>query len=109
MIGYLNKCPHCKKEASFVLEELECDKSLIAWCRSCGNYINQTFTLETFRKWWERYQQGEEKIEPPIKKEMLEKLKMLEEAIALDSSCNLNRVEIHLKDFTDYVYKNDGE
>jgi hypothetical protein len=109
MIGYLNKCPHCGGDSSFVLEEMECDKSLVAWCKNCGNYINQTITLETIRRWWSRYEEGEENINPPVSKVYLGVLEDVERLIKNDSDCFFDRVEIHLKDFTEYKFTGEGD
>lgn len=108
MIGFMNKCPKCGKDSNFVLEEMECDKSLVAWCRHCEDYISQTLTLETFRRWWKRYEIGEDKIMPPISKEVIQRLGEIEELLRNDLECYLDKVEIHFKDFTDYVYR-EGE
>jgi uncharacterized Zn finger protein len=104
VIGFMNKCPHCGGDSSFVPEEMECDKALVLWCRHCGEFVNQTFTLETLRRWWARYDEGEESIKPPVSKAMLARLTAIEEELRNDPDCHLDRVEIHLKDFTDYRY-----
>ncbi|MGG1263773.1 hypothetical protein [Brevibacillus laterosporus] len=109
MIGFTNKCPHCGKSSSFSPEEMECDKSLVLWCNHCQQYISQTFTIETFRKWWARYDTGEDKLKPPISKEFLTKLTAIETEIQSDPECYLDKVEIHLKDFTDYKYSSEDE
>ncbi|ASR48503.1 hypothetical protein B4V02_18260 [Paenibacillus kribbensis] len=104
MIGYMNKCPLCGAESSFVPEEMECDQSLVLWCKHCGDYINQTITLESLRRWWARYDAGEDAYKPPVSKNTLLKFEKLEQTLANEPDCNLNRVEIHLKDFTNYHY-----
>lgn len=107
MLGFMNRCPKCGKPSNFVPEEAECDKSLLAWCRNCNDYISQTFTLETFRRWWNRYELGEDNLKPPISREVLAKLEAIEEELRNDPDCYLDRVEIHLKDFTDYKFTED--
>lgn len=109
MIGFTNHCPKCGAKSSFVPEQMECDKSLVIWCNHCQDFISQTFTLETFRRWWLRYEEGEDDLKPPVSKALLEKLVALQEEIAKDPDCYLDRVEIHLKDFTDYKYTDEGE
>jgi len=106
MLGFLNRCPHCGAESSFVPEEMECDKALVLWCRHCGNFINQTLTLETIKRWWIRFEAGEEAIEPPIGKEDLKELSRIQERLGNSRRHEniLERFEIHLKDFTDYYY-----
>lgn len=104
MIGFTNLCPHCGKRSAFTPEEMECDKSLALWCNHCGEFISQTFTIETFKRWWERYDAGEDKLKPPISKFLLEHLEFTENLIRNDKDCYLDKVEIHLKDFTDYKY-----
>lgn len=104
MIGFTNRCPKCGKESNFVPEEMECDKSLVIWCRHCGDYISQTFTLETFRRWWKRYELGEDELKPPVSKEAIAKLEEVEEMLRNDPDCYLDRVEIHFKDFTEYKF-----
>lgn len=108
MLGFMNRCPKCGKESHFVLEEMECDKSLVAWCRHCEDYVSLTFTLETFRRWWKRYELGEDELKPPVSKEIIQKLEEIEELLRNDPNCYLDRVEIHLKDFTDYKFTDDG-
>ncbi len=109
MIGFTNHCPKCGKPSHFVPEEMECDKSLVAWCKHCGEYISQTFTLETFRRWWARYEEGEDDLQPPVSKETIEKLAAIEQLLRDDPNCYLDRVEIHFKDFTDYKYTDEGD
>lgn len=104
MIGFLNKCPKCGKDSRFVIEEMECDKALVAWCYHCSDYISLTYTLETFRKWWRRYELGEDELKPPVSKEIIEKLEEIEELLRSDPNCYLDKVEIHFKDFTDYKF-----
>jgi hypothetical protein len=104
MIGFTNLCPKCGKISHFVPEEMECDKSLVSWCKHCGDYISQTFTLETFRKWWERYDAGEDDLKPPISKAYILVLQGIEKMLEDDPDCYLDKVEIHFKDFTDYKY-----
>lgn len=102
MTGYLNRCPNCDAESNFVLEELECDKALVAWCRSCGEYVSLTTTLETYRKWWGRFYSGEEHTLPPVSLKVVEKLTELEHLLRNDPSCYMDKVEIHFKDFNEY-------
>ena len=109
MLGYMNKCPHCGTESSFVPEEMECDKSLVLWCKHCGNYINQTITMESLRKWWARFDEGEDSFRPPVSKDIMIMFEKLEQTLATDPECYLNQVEIHLKDFTDYHYSDSEE
>lgn len=109
MLGFTNRCPHCGKSSSFTPEEMECDKSLALWCNHCGEYISQTFSLETFRRWWARYDEGEDKLKPPVSKELLGQLTEIQIQIGLDPECYLDKVEIHLKDFTDYKYSDEGD
>lgn len=104
MIGFTNRCPKCGKASHFVPEEMECDKSLVAWCKHCGDYISQTLTIETFVKWWSRYDAGEDENKPPISKEILGKLMAIQTEIKHDPECYLDIVEIHLKDFNEYKY-----
>jgi len=104
VIGYMNRCPHCGAESSFVPEEMECDHSLVLWCKHCGDYINQTITTESLRRWWARYDAGEDAYKPPVSKNTLLMLQKLEQSVADEPDCTLNRVEIHLKDFTNYHY-----
>ncbi|MGG4144822.1 hypothetical protein ABEW34_17035 [Paenibacillus algorifonticola] len=104
MVGFMNKCPHCGYKSSFTPEEAECDKALMLWCNHCGHFINQSFTIQTFEKWWSRYDEGEELFKPPISKQLLIKLQALENEIRADQDCFLDHVQIHLKDFTDYLY-----
>jgi hypothetical protein len=104
MIGYTNRCPKCGKDSHFVLEEMECDKSVVAWCKHCKDYVSLTFTLETFRRWWLRYESGEDTLKPPMSKEIMLKLANIELLMQDDPDCYLDKVEIHLKDFTDYKY-----
>jgi len=105
MIGYTNYCPKCGKPSSMTLEEMECDKSLMAWCNHCNEPISLTFSLETFNRWWERYDAGEDELKPPISKKTLLQLSKIEEILREDEECYLDKVEIHFKDFTDYGYK----
>lgn len=109
MIGFTNRCPKCGEKSSFVPEELECDKALVLWCNHCEEFISQTFTLETFRRWWARYDEGEDSLKPPVSKVLLEKLTALQEELANDPDCYLDKVEIHLKDFTDYGFTDGSE
>ncbi|OBZ11883.1 hypothetical protein A8L34_16305 [Bacillus sp. FJAT-27264] len=108
MLGFMNKCPHCGGKSSFTPEEMECDKSLMLWCNHCGNFINQTLTLETIRRWWIRHDEGGESIEPPLSKIQLEELLVLQDKLNLESNrVALENIEIHIKDFTDYLYTED--
>lgn len=109
MLGFTNRCPKCGKESHFVPEEMECDKSLVIWCKHCGEHLSQTFTLETFRRWWGRYDEGEDDLKPPISKTVLADLKRIEDYLKTDPNCYLDRVEIHFKDFTDYKYTDEGD
>ena len=104
MIGFMNQCPHCGEKSSFVPEELECDKALILWCQQCGNYINQTFSLETIRRWWERFEEGEDSIHPPIPKEALMELLQIESRLNTKNDSFLDKIELHLKDYMNYKY-----
>lgn len=104
MKGFTNRCPLCGTISSFTPEEMECDNALVLWCNYCRGFINQTFTLKTFRKWWSRYDEGEDKNKPPISKNMIENLELLEKLVAQEENCFLDKVEIHFKDFTDYRY-----
>lgn len=61
------------------------------------------------RRWWTRYDAGEDAYKPPVSKDTLLKFKQLEQALADESDCNLARVEIHLKDFTNYHYTDPEE
>ncbi|WP_327204659.1 hypothetical protein [Paenibacillus terrae] len=61
--------------------------------------------MESLRKWWARYDAGEDTFKPPVSKGILLMFERLEQTLADEPDCNLNRVEIHLKDFTDYRYK----
>ncbi|WP_341480008.1 hypothetical protein [Paenibacillus dendrobii] len=83
---------------------MECDKALVLWCQHCGNFINQTLTLETIRRWWLRFDEGEESIRPPISKESYDELHRIEERLNETDGSILERIELHLKDFTDYHY-----
>lgn len=108
MIGFLNTCPHCGARSSFTPEEMECDKALVLWCNECGNFINQTLTLETIRRWWLRVDEGEESIEPPISKAQWLELSFLEERLNLERHNDLlPKIELHIKDFSDYHYSED--
>lgn len=109
MIGFMNKCPHCGHKSSFAPEEMECDKSLVLWCNNCGNFVNQTLTLETIRRWWLRFDEGEESINPPVSKESLNELLDIQERLNEMNDSILESIEIHVKDFTDYHYVGDGD
>lgn len=110
MIGFTNRCPHCGGSSSFVPEEMECDKSLVLWCNLCGNFINQTLTLETIRRWWVRVDEGEESIEPPLSKAQLAELLSIQETLNYEKhGKTLEKIEIHIKDFTDYRYTDEGD
>lgn len=105
MLGYMNKCPNCGSDSHFVPEEMECDKSLVLWCRECSSFINQTLTLETIRRWWARVDDGEESIEPPLSREQLEELLLVEQKLNENrTSAFLEKIELHIKDFSDYRY-----
>ncbi len=108
MLGYMNKCPHCGADSSFVPEEMECDKSLVLYCRSCGDFVNQTLTLETIRRWWLRVNEGEEVIKPPITEEEWIALKKMEDYLNQGRE-GVDKIEIHLKDFIDYHYTEESE
>ncbi|WP_363325740.1 hypothetical protein [Paenibacillus vandeheii] len=82
---------------------MECDKALVLWCSHCGNFINQTFTIETVRRWWVRYDEGEESIVPPVSKYNLQKLMEIEQMINEQGEW-MESIEIHIKDFKDYQY-----
>lgn len=105
MIGFMNKCPHCGHKSSFTPEEMECDKALVLWCNICGNFLNQTLTLETVRRWWLRVDEGEETIEPPISKSQWLELTNFEELLNTERhNYLLPNLEIHIKDFSDYNF-----
>ncbi|WP_018884245.1 hypothetical protein [Paenibacillus massiliensis] len=109
MLGYMNKCPNCGEDSSFVPESMECDNALVVWCRHCGNFINLTLTMETIRRWWVRVDDGEESIAPPISRESMEELLDLQERLNEMNSGILEKIEIHIKDFADYRYTEDDE
>ncbi len=110
MKGFMNICPHCGQKSSFTPEEMECDKALVLWCNHCSNYINQTLTLETIRRWWVRVDEGEESIQPPISKTQLTELLTLQEAVNKKKNGSvLENIEFHLKDFADYHYSEDSQ
>jgi uncharacterized Zn finger protein len=109
MIGFMNHCPHCGGKSSFTPEEMECDKALVLWCGNCGNFINQTLTLETIRRWWLRYDEGEESITPPLSKESVEQLTAIEAQLNEGNTGILERIELHIKDFADYHYTEEGD
>ncbi|MHA7967026.1 hypothetical protein ACX93W_23195 [Paenibacillus sp. CAU 1782] len=109
MIGFMNKCPHCGQKSSFVPEEMECDKALVLWCNHCGNFINQTLTIETIRRWWLRVDEGNESIKPPISKNQCFQLEAIEELLNKEqANSSFPKIEIHIKDFGDYVYTEIG-
>ncbi|ALA07240.1 hypothetical protein SECTIM467_116 [Brevibacillus phage SecTim467] len=108
MIGFTNQCPHCGGKSSFTPEEMECDKSLVLWCNHCGNFLNQTLTLETLRRWWKRYELGEESIIPPVSKKNLTDLEIVEKMLNEESGW-MKDIEIHIKDFRDYRYTSTEE
>ncbi|MBD8498866.1 hypothetical protein [Paenibacillus arenosi] len=103
MKGYMNKCPHCGSDSAFVPENMECDQALVLWCKSCGNFINQTFTLETIRRWWIRFDEGEEAIIPPINRSNLIKLQQLEQLLNEEAEW-MEGIELHIKDFKEYEF-----
>ncbi len=89
-------------------EEMECDKTLVLWCRHCQNFINQTLTLETIRRWWIRYEEGEETVVPPIGKHALEELLLIQTRLNAVNTGILEKIELHLKDFFGYNYREEG-
>lgn len=110
MLGTMNSCPHCGGKSSFMPEEMECDKALVLWCKECGNYISQTMTLETIRRWWLRVDEGEESIEPPLTRAQWLELTYLEERLNNEKPNNmLDKIEIHIKDFAEYHYTDEEE
>ncbi|MFF2889494.1 hypothetical protein [Paenibacillus sp. NPDC057967] len=104
----MNKCPHCGGKSSFSPEEMECDKGLVLWCNNCGNFVNQTLTIETIRRWWIRYDEGEETIVPPVSKKNLMRLMDVEQMLNEEGEW-MESIEIHIKDFRDYSYTEDKD
>lgn len=103
MLGFMNKCPNCNRDSSCMLEEAECDKAIIAWCTHCGEPLSLTVSLETLRRWWLRYEAEEESIRPPVPKEQIDMLLQIEEESV--AWCDWGRIELHIKHFKDYKYK----
>lgn len=87
----------------FTPEEMECDKALVLWCNNCGNFINQTLTIETVLRWWLRYNEGEETIVPPVSRKNLQKLINIEQMLNEEGEW-MESIEIHIKDFREYHY-----
>lgn len=86
----------------FSLEEMECDNALIAHCRNCGEPLSLTISLETLRRWWLRFDSGEEEQKPPVPKNQLSSLFKIEDSST--AWCDWGKIEIHLKHFRDYKY-----